>query len=90
MPESNDIPFESPREPDPWPNARPNASGRNSRSIRELWEVLARRRRLVGAVMGGLLLACLLYCLIAPNQYEASAKVAIAYLTFIHAQSEGG
>jgi polysaccharide export outer membrane protein len=37
--------------------------------------VLARRRRLVGAVLGGLLLACLLYCLIAPNQYEASAKV---------------
>jgi hypothetical protein len=24
-----------------------------------------------------LLLACLLYCLIAPNQYEASAKVAL-------------
>jgi polysaccharide export outer membrane protein len=37
--------------------------------------VLTRRRRLVGAVLGGLLLACLLYCLIAPNQYEASAKV---------------
>jgi polysaccharide export outer membrane protein len=28
-------------------------------------------------VLGGLLLACLLYCLIAPNQYEASAKVAL-------------
>jgi polysaccharide export outer membrane protein len=39
--------------------------------------VLARRRRLVGSVVGGLLLACLLYCLIAPNQYEASAKVAL-------------
>jgi polysaccharide export outer membrane protein len=37
--------------------------------------VLVRRRRLVGSVVGGLLLACLLYCLIAPNQYEASAKV---------------
>jgi polysaccharide export outer membrane protein len=37
--------------------------------------VLARRRRLVGSVVGGLLLACLLYCLIAPNQYEASARV---------------
>jgi polysaccharide export outer membrane protein len=43
----------------------------------ELWEVLVRRRRLVGWVVGGLLLACLLYCLIAPNQYEASAKVAL-------------
>jgi polysaccharide export outer membrane protein len=39
--------------------------------------VLVRRRRLVGWVVGGLLLACLLYCLIAPNQYEASARVAL-------------
>jgi len=39
--------------------------------------VLSRRRRLVGAVVGGLLLLCLLYCLIAPNQYEASARVAL-------------
>jgi polysaccharide export outer membrane protein len=75
VPESNNVPFESPREPDPWPDARPSAGGRNSRSIRELGEVLARRRRLVGSVVGGLLLACLLYCLIAPNQYEASARV---------------
>jgi uncharacterized protein involved in exopolysaccharide biosynthesis len=43
----------------------------------EVWEVLSRRRRLVGAVVGGLLLLCLLYCLIAPNQYEASARVAL-------------
>lgn len=28
-------------------------------------------------IEGGLLLLCLLYCLIAPNQYEASAKVAL-------------
>jgi polysaccharide export outer membrane protein len=28
-------------------------------------------------IEGGLLLACLLYCLIAPNQYEASARVAL-------------
>jgi polysaccharide export outer membrane protein len=39
--------------------------------------VLVRRRRLMGWVVGGLLLACLLYCLIAPNQYEASARVAL-------------
>jgi len=77
VPESDHVPFESPREPDPWPDARPSASGGNSRSIRELGEVLVRRRRLVSAVLGGLLLACLLYCLIAPNQYEASAKVAL-------------
>jgi len=73
VPEADHVPFESPREPDP----RPSAIGRNSRSIRELGEVLARRRRLVGSVVVGLLLACLLYCLIAPNQYEASAKVEI-------------
>jgi polysaccharide biosynthesis transport protein len=29
------------------------------------------------SVEGGLLLLCLLYCLIAPNQYEASARVAL-------------
>jgi polysaccharide export outer membrane protein len=32
---------------------------------------------MVALVVGGLLLGCLLYCLIAPNQYEASAKVAL-------------
>ena len=36
-----------------------------------------RRRRLLFSVVGGLLLLCLLYCLIAPNQYEASASVAM-------------
>jgi polysaccharide export outer membrane protein len=39
--------------------------------------VLVRRRLLAGSIVGGLLLLCLLYCLIAPNQYEASAKVAL-------------
>lgn len=39
--------------------------------------VLARRRRFVASVVGGLLFACLLYCLIAPNEYEASATVAL-------------
>jgi polysaccharide export outer membrane protein len=61
------------------PSARPAAGQRRSgQSLRELWQVLCRRRRLVGVVVGGLLLACLLYCLIAPNQYEASAKVALS------------
>jgi polysaccharide export outer membrane protein len=35
------------------------------------------RRRLGLSVLGGLLLLCLLYCLIAPNQYDATAKVAL-------------
>ncbi len=48
-----------------------------SASLRGLWAVVARRRRLVLGVEGSLLLACLLYCLIAPNQYVASARVAL-------------
>jgi polysaccharide export outer membrane protein len=72
LPEANNYPYEDLA-------ARPSAgNNRNStRSLREFWEVLARRRRLVGAVVAGLLLACLLYCLIVPNQYEASARVAL-------------
>jgi len=46
-------------------------------SLREVWESLARRRRMFLGVVGGLLLACLLYCLIAPNQFEAKARVAL-------------
>ncbi len=34
-----------------------------------------RRRRFVSTIEGALLLLCLLYCLIAPNQYEATARV---------------
>jgi polysaccharide export outer membrane protein len=49
----------------------------SSTSLHTLWEDLVRRRKLVASVVGGLLLACLLYCLIAPNQYEATAKVAL-------------
>ena len=62
------------------PEARPSMSAgshSSSTSLRGLWVVLVRRRRLVGSVVGGLLLACLLYCLIAPNQYEATASVAL-------------
>jgi polysaccharide export outer membrane protein len=82
VPEVNDVPSDFPYDPDIGPNkgsrARRGNGARNStRSLSELWEVLVRRRRLVGWVVGGLLLACLLYCLIAPNQYEASAMVAL-------------
>ena len=82
MPDANDVPSNSPYDFDHGPvqgsPARPGNGARNStRTLRELWEVLVRRRRLMGWVVGGLLLACLLYCLIAPNQYEASARVAL-------------
>lgn len=62
----------------PEDHAAPYASSHSStRSLRELYEVLVRRRRFVGLVIGGLLLLCLLYCLIAPNQYESEATVAL-------------
>jgi polysaccharide export outer membrane protein len=68
------VPYDLPYEPD----ARSGNGGRSStRSLREMWEMLFRRRRMVGGIVCGLLLVCLLYCLIAPNQYEASAKVAL-------------
>ncbi|HVU47585.1 MAG TPA: SLBB domain-containing protein [Terracidiphilus sp.] len=44
-------------------------------SLRELWRSIWRQRRVVFGVESGLLLLCLLYCLIVPNQYEASARV---------------
>ncbi len=49
----------------------------SSTSLRALAAVLWRRRLVLAWIEGGLLLACLLYCLIAPNQYEASARVAL-------------
>lgn len=51
--------------------------GNSGTTLRELLELFVRRWRLLAAIEGGLLLACLLYCLIAPNQYEATAKVAL-------------
>jgi polysaccharide export outer membrane protein len=39
--------------------------------------MIHRRRRIFFATVGGVLFLCLLYCLIAPNQYEASAKIAL-------------
>ena len=68
MPDATAVPDNSPQSP----NGR-----RGARSFRELGELLLRRRRFVASVVGGLLLACLIYCLIAPNQYEASASVAL-------------
>lgn len=54
-----------------------NSSGDSLTSFRALWFVLLRRRRFVGATIGGLLAACLTYCLIVPNEYEASARIAL-------------
>ena len=48
-----------------------------SYSIREFTDMLRRRKWLLLRIVLGVNLLCLLYCLIAPNQYEASATVAL-------------
>jgi polysaccharide export outer membrane protein len=65
---------ELPHQPDAPSNVEVSRHG-SSTSLRELWAALVRRRRLIASIEGGLLLVCLLYCLIAPNQYEARARV---------------
>lgn len=49
-------------------------SQRTTVALPALLETLFRRRRLFLAIQALLLLLCLLYCLIAPNQYEAVAR----------------
>ncbi len=49
----------------------------HSMSLRAAARTVKTHRRFVLSVVGGLLLLCLLYCLIAPNQYEAKARVAL-------------
>ncbi len=46
-------------------------------SLRALAEVVRRRRVFFLGTMAGLLLLCGLYCWIAPNQYEATGRVAL-------------
>lgn len=46
-----------------------------STSLRELCRVLWRRRLLIAVIEGSLLALCLLYCLIAPNSYQAAARI---------------
>jgi polysaccharide export outer membrane protein len=49
----------------------------SSLSLKSAWLVLSRRRSLVISVVAGSLLICLLYCLLAPPQYEARARLAL-------------
>jgi len=44
-------------------------------SLRDLGRALWRRRRLIALIQGSLLLACVFYCVVAPDQYEAVARV---------------
>ncbi len=57
------------------PARSPVRGQRRNVSLPELWQTLLRRRRLFLAIETSLLLLCLLYCLIAPNQYEAVGRV---------------
>lgn len=56
-------------------SVRPAGRDVSGTSLRDLWQVLVRRRMLMIGMIGGSLLACLLYCLFAPSQYEAQARV---------------
>ena len=76
MPETPTVPGDLPKSPDASQVGSTVLSS-PSTSLRDLFAVLYLRLRFVSAVCGSLLLACLLYCLIAPNQYEASARVAL-------------
>jgi polysaccharide export outer membrane protein len=74
LPEQTALPDPSPRQSEQQLALIRHGS---TTSLRELWRILVRRWRLGLSVLGGLLLVCLLYCLIAPNQYDATAKVAL-------------
>ncbi len=46
-----------------------------STSLRELCRVLWRRRLLIAVIEGSLLALCLVYCLIAPDSYQAAGRI---------------
>lgn len=69
-------------EPDPSDAevVRPQAANADAHafvSFRTLWEMLGRRWRFCAIVLGSAVLACLSYWLIAPDQYEAVARVTL-------------
>lgn len=53
------------------------AGSAGSTSLRAVFLVIARRRFVVISVLGLLLAACLIYCLAAPAEYDATARVAL-------------
>ncbi len=60
---------------DATPPIADDAPRQGSTSLREAWHALWRRRRFIAVIEAALLAACILYCLIVPNKYEASASV---------------
>ena len=73
MPDS--LSFQNALPDDSTPHAPAEAPRPASTSLRELGQAVWRRRRFIAVIEAALLLLCLLYCLIAPNQYEANARV---------------
>jgi polysaccharide export outer membrane protein len=61
----------------PLPVADEGRGEASSYSFRRLVDLIRRRRKFLLGTVGGLLLLCLLYCLIAPNQYEAASKIGL-------------
>lgn len=72
------------------PNAEPDSSDGSfarsqnaiadphaSASFRALWGILCRQRRFLISALSTLVIACLLYWLILPNQYEAVARITL-------------
>jgi polysaccharide export outer membrane protein len=57
------------------PGNTPAVQTRPGTSLRQLGQVLSRRRRLILGIMGALLLACLTFCLVVPKEYDAFARV---------------
>jgi polysaccharide export outer membrane protein len=72
---ADSVSFQNALPDDSAPHHPAGASRAASTSLRELGLTLWRRRRFIAIVEGALLLLCLLYCIIAPNQYEADARV---------------
>ncbi|MGA2850553.1 MAG: SLBB domain-containing protein [Terracidiphilus sp.] len=76
MPDISVHEIDIPKKPETWLNEGESRRA-SSTSLRALWEVLVRRRMMVVLPVLGFLLACSLYCLFAPKEYEATAKVAV-------------
>lgn len=67
---------------DPDAGAAPSQGvrGLSSLSLHESARALAEYWRIFSGVLAGVLLPCLLYCVLAPRQYEAKARVALRIL----------
>ena len=88
MPETPTVPSVTPTPP----ASRATGSGAThpSTSIRDLWSALLPQRSFVLTVCGVVLGLCLVYCLIAPNQYEASARIALRATPTMALHLDGG